>query len=238
MIFEELIKNGILEVNEEKLDPIIVAREHNDEYIALICSLFAYGNVKAIVKFLRSINLKELTCNNCYYRFQTPKDVKEFLKTIKIMKNNYSLNELFLKGYKKENNPIDGIREIIKTIYQINPYQSKGYQFLIGKIPPSKTAGVSPYKRWNMFIRWMVRDSKPDLGLWKGVDKKDLIIPLDTHTHSVALKLNLINRKSYDLKSAILLTQKLKEFDENDPLKYDFILYRIGQFKLNLLQFQ
>jgi len=231
---DKLIEQNIYEVNEEKLDPIIVAKKHNDEYIALISALFAYGNVKAIIKFLNSLDLKNLNSNNSYYRFQTKKDVEVFLDTIKKMKEKYSLNSLFLKGYKKNKNPIDGIREIIKKIYEINPYTSKGYQFLIGKIPPNKTKGVSPYKRWNMFIRWMVRDDNLDLGLWKGVDKKDLIIPLDTHTHNVSLKLGLIDRKTYDLQAAIELTQKLKEFDKFDPLKYDFALYRIGQMKIKL----
>jgi len=231
---DNLIKNNIYEINEEKLDPIIIAKKYNDEYIALISALFAYGNVKAIIKFLNSLDLKNLNSNESYYRFQTKKDVKEFLKTIKLMKEKYSLNKLFLQGYEKDKNPIDGIREIIKTIYKINPYTSKGYEFLIGKIPPKKTKGVSPYKRWNMFLRWMVRDHEPDLGLWRGVDKKDLIIPLDTHTHKVSLNLGILNRKSYDLQAAIELTNKLKEFDENDPLKYDFALYRIGQYKIDV----
>ena len=85
-----------------------------------------------------------------------------------------------------------------------------------------------------MFLRWMVRDAKPDLGLWKGVEKNRLIIPLDTHTHKVSLNLGLLKRKTYDLQAAIELTDKLKEFDSNDPLKYDFALYRIGQLKINI----
>ena len=126
------------------------------------------------------------------------------------------------------------VREIIKKIKEISNYNSKGFEFLIGKIPPDKTKGVSPYKRWNMFLRWMVRDAKPDLGLWKGVEKNRLIIPLDTHTHKVSLNLGLLKRKTYDLQAAIELTDKLKEFDSNDPLKYDFALYRIGQLKINI----
>ena len=232
---DKLITENIYEVNENKLDPIIIAKKYNDEYIALIAALFAYGNVKAIIKFLKTLDLENLNSNNAYYRFQTKEDVEEFLKTLKIMKEKYSLNKLFLQGYEKEKNPIDGIKEIIKTIYKTNPYISKGYEFLIGKIPPNKTKGVSPYKRWNMFLRWMVRDKEPDLGLWEGVDKKDLIIPLDTHTHKVSLNLGLLKRKSYDLQAAIELTEKLKEFDKNDPLKYDFALYRIGQFKINIV---
>jgi uncharacterized protein (TIGR02757 family) len=150
------------------------------------------------------------------------------------MKKNYSLNELFLIGYKKECYVIDGIAEIIKIIYKINPYRSKGYEFLIGKIPTKKIKGISPYKRWNMFLRWMVRDTQPDIGLFRGVKKSDLIIPLDTHTHKVSLNLGLLERKTYDLQAAIELTQNLKKFDPIDPLKYDFALYRIGQFNITI----
>ena len=83
-----------------------------------------------------------------------------------------------------------------------------------------------------MFLRWMVRDEQLDLGLWKNVSKKDLILPLDTHTFQVSLKLNLLKRKTYDLASAIEVTEKLKLFDMTDPIKYDFALYRIGQEKI------
>jgi hypothetical protein len=49
---DNLIQNNIYEINEEKLDPIMIAKKYNDEYIALIAALFAYGNVKSILKFL------------------------------------------------------------------------------------------------------------------------------------------------------------------------------------------
>jgi uncharacterized protein (TIGR02757 family) len=234
---DRLIKEeNIYEVSEEKLDPLLIARKYNDEYISLIAALFAYGNVRAIIKFLNSTDFSFLNTgqiqNNLYYRFQTAEDVKEFFKTLYLMKKDkISLKEIFLSGYKKEENVIDGIREMIKIIKDYNSYESYGYNFLIGKIPPNKTKGVSPYKRWNMFLRWMIRDTEPDLGLWKGIKKNKLIIPLDTHTHKVSLKKGLLKRKAYDLESAIQLTKTLKEFDPNDPIKYDFVLYRIGQNK-------
>jgi len=83
-----------------------------------------------------------------------------------------------------------------------------------------------------MFLRWMVRDDNLDMGLWKNVNKKDLILPLDTHTFKVSLKLGLLKRKTYDLKSAILITEALKNFNNEDPIIYDFALYRIGQEKI------
>lgn len=32
-------------------DPLQIAKIHNDEFIALLCALFAYGNAKNIVYF-------------------------------------------------------------------------------------------------------------------------------------------------------------------------------------------
>jgi len=235
-LLEKEIKNkNYYEVSEENPDPILIARKYKDEKTALICSLFAYGKATLIVKFLKTIDFDILKENdeeikkyfkNYKYRFQTSEDIAQFFITLKRVD---SLEELFLKGYKKENFVIDGIDSVLEEFYKINSYTSQGYKFLIGNRYKGKTKGSSPYKRWNMFLRWMVRDDEIDFGLWKNVDKKDLIIPLDTHTFNVSHKLGLLNRKTYDLESAILLTNKLKEFDESDPVKYDFAIYRLGQ---------
>jgi len=239
-LLEIEVKNkSYYEVNEKNLDPILIAKEKKDEYISLVCALFAYGNVKAIIKFLRSIDFDILEENeenikkyiNHYYRFQSSEDVKQFFITLKRLKNEDRLENIFLKGYKKDNFVIDGIDSILETIQNLNNYTSKGYSFLIGNRYKGKTKGCSPYKRWNMYLRWMVRDDEIDFGLWKNVDTKDLIIPLDTHTFKVSQKLGLLTRKTYDLESAIQLTNKLKEFDKDDPVKYDFAIYRLGQNK-------
>lgn len=133
-----------------------------------------------------------------------------------------------LKGYLKNNNLIDGINELISTIKELYPHESQGYNFLISKVT-TKTKGSGALKRWMMYLRWMVRSDNIDMGLWSGVDKKDLIIPLDTHTFNVGKKLGLLQRKTYDLEAAIELTNTLRSFDSEDPLKYDFALYRLGQ---------
>ena len=54
-------------------------------------------------------------------------------------------------------------------------------------------------------------------------------MPLDTHTFKVGQKLGLIERKVYDFKAVLELTEALKKFDKFDPVKYDFALYRLGQ---------
>ncbi len=232
------LRNKYEEVNIDKLDPIIVARKYNDEVIALICALFAYGNVKQIVKFLESLDFSllnqdedeiEKALKEHYYRFQTSSDVIALFIAFKRLDS--SLEDLFFNGYSAEKSVIDGINAIIQKLYELNPYNSRGYTFLIGKIT-TKTKGSGALKRWMMWLRWMVRKDNIDLGLWSKVDKADLIIPLDTHTFSVSKKLGLLQRKTYDLQAAIELTEVLKGFDKEDPLKYDFALYRLGQEKL------
>lgn len=88
----------------------------------------------------------------------------------------------------------------------------------------------SSAKRLNMYLRWMVRDGRRgvDFGLWKGIDTHQLVCPLDVHTATVARGLGLLDRKQNDWKSALLLTERLKQFDPADPVKYDFSLFGLG----------
>jgi len=88
----------------------------------------------------------------------------------------------------------------------------------------------STCKRLNMFLRWMVRrdESKVDFGLWKNIKPHQLLCPLDVHVERVARKLNLISRKQRDWQTTLQLTEALKQFDANDPVKYDFALFGLG----------
>ncbi|HIC12242.1 MAG TPA: TIGR02757 family protein [Sulfurimonas sp.] len=237
---EEVLKrNSLDEINQDNLDPIMVAHRHNDPTIALICALFAYGNVKQIVKFLDSLDFDLLqaddvkiqaTLKNHYYRFQKGEDVVALFIALKRLSAQTSLESVFQEAYNVDKNLIEGINACISKILSLNSHKSQGYNFLVGKVT-LKTKGAGALKRWMMYLRWMVRDDNIDMGLWSGVDRADLIMPLDTHTFKVGHKLGLLKRKTYDLEAAIELTKKLKSFDKNDPLKYDFALYRLGQEK-------
>ncbi len=92
----------------------------------------------------------------------------------------------------------------------------------------SSPADGSACKRMNLYLRWMVRRSAPDLGLWDFVDPAKLVIPLDTHVHRIATFLGLNDRKSADWKTARLLTDRLARLDPADPVRYDFALCRLG----------
>ena len=237
---EVLKRNKIGEVSQDKLDPILVAYRHKDPTISLICALFAYGNVKQIVKFLDSLDFSLLSAGddeikealkNHYYRFQKSEDVIALFIVLKRLNQKTTLEKVFNSGYEKNRSVIEGINSIIELLISLYPHTSQGYNFLIGKIT-TKTKGAGALKRWMMFLRWMVRDDNIDMGLWDESYKSDLIMPLDTHTFNVSKKLGLLSRKTYDLQAAIELTQTLKGFDENDPLKYDFAIYRLGQEKI------
>lgn len=85
-------------------------------------------------------------------------------------------------------------------------------------------------KRINMYLRWMVRpdDRGVDLGLWKRIPASALHVPLDVHTGRVARELGLLKRTQDDWKSVVELTGQLREFDLEDPVKYDIALFGIG----------
>ena len=233
-------RNNSAEISLDKPDPLLIASEHNDESIALICALFAYGNAGLIVKFLQSLDFSLLeasdddikkSLSSHYYRFQNAQDVSSIFMALKRLKKLDSIENIFYEGYKKEENILDGLWVFIETLKKIYPRKSRGYDFLVGSVP-KKVSAVGTYKRYMMYLRWMVRNDALDMGLWTKIDKKDLLMPLDTHTFKVSQRLGLLKRKTYDMKAAIEVTQRLRKFDNADPIKYDFALYRLGQEKL------
>jgi len=237
---EVITRNNSFEISNEKPDPLLIVSRHNDETIALICALFAYGNARLIVKFLDSLDFSLLeasddvirqTLTSHYYRFQNADDVAAIFIALKRLKDVDSIENIFYEGYKKEEDVLEGLWHFIATLKSVKTHKSRGYDFLVGSVP-KKVQSAGTYKRYMMYLRWMVRDDALDLGLWKKIDKKDLLMPLDTHTFKVSQRLGLLKRKTYDMKAAIEVTKRLKKFDKDDPIKYDFALYRLGQEKL------
>lgn len=88
----------------------------------------------------------------------------------------------------------------------------------------------SACKRLNMFLRWMVRNdpSGVDFGIWKKIKPSALICPLDVHVARVARDLGLLKRKQNDWMAALELTEGLRAFNPDDPVRYDFALFGLG----------
>ena len=86
----------------------------------------------------------------------------------------------------------------------------------------------SACKRLFLALRWLVRREGPvDLGLWKGISPSSLFIPLDVHVGRTARDLGLLGRerKANDKKAVVSLTESLRGFCPEDPVKYDLALF-------------
>ncbi len=140
-------------------------------------------------------------------------------------KNNESLEEAFLRG---QNGHVDAMESILTEF--------RRYFFSLPDSPDrTKKHIASPdrkaaCKRINMYLRWMVRSDENgvDFGLWKKISPAQLVCPCDLHVDRVGRKLGLITRKQTDWLTAVELTQRLREFDPADPVKYDFALFGLG----------
>ena len=223
-----------------KSDPIqFPHRYKTDEDIeiaAFISSLFAFGKREMFIKkldYLFSLSkspyelvldYKKYNLENFLYRFIKSYDLIELLRILNklYVKDKSNLKELFYDD--------DRLKHVTKYFYaNCNCPNSRGFCFMFAK-PENKSA----LKRLNMFLRWMVRDGVVDFGIWDFIKKSDLIIPLDTHVARISRKFDLLKRKQNDYNAALELTQKLKEFDPNDPVKYDFALFGLGVNSKNL----
>ncbi|MDZ7877920.1 MAG: TIGR02757 family protein [Saprospiraceae bacterium] len=88
----------------------------------------------------------------------------------------------------------------------------------------------STCKRLCMFLRWMVRrdDCGVDFGIWQTIKPSQLLMPLDVHVERHARRLGLLERPQTDWQTVLELTKNLRQFDPEDPVKYDFALFGMG----------
>lgn len=219
-------------------DPVqFVHRFGNEEDATLagfIASCFSYGNRKVFIQKLNE--LFECIDNKPYdfvmngdvhkilnfnYRFAKNYDVHEFFRKLHLLYvSGSSLKELFKKNYRDELMPM--FQGVCDYFYD-GAKLTQGYCHLI---PNPKNGGTM--KRLNMFLRWMVRKPPVDFGMWNFIKPSKLLIPLDVHVARMARNLGLLNRSSNDYKAVLELTERLKTFDCEDPIKYDFALFGYG----------
>lgn len=87
----------------------------------------------------------------------------------------------------------------------------------------------SACKRINMLLRWMVRKDDIDLGLWQTVliTPANLYAVLDTHVAQQARQMGLITSAKESWNAVLELTEAYRQWDWQDPLKYDMVLMKI-----------
>jgi uncharacterized protein (TIGR02757 family) len=152
-------------------------------------------------------------------------DCRYFIISLKnIYLNHGGLESIFTSGVETGMKPaIGAFRDIFFSL----PHESRTEKHVANPFQGSAA------KRINMFLRWMVRkdDRGVDFGIWNNINPSRLYCPLDVHTGNVARKLGLISRKQNDWKALEELMVHLRDFDPEDPVKYDFALFGMGIFE-------
>ena len=225
-------------------DPLQLVLRYDDrrdqEVAGLIAAAFAYGRADIIVKNIGAV-LEKMTPSPARYldtfdrreatkrfagfahRFHKTPDLVAFLACIA---RAGSLGALFEDCYDDTDDDIGpSLSRFVDRLLPptVNRQPSTGLRYLL-----TSPADGSACKRMNLYLRWMIRRTPPDLGLWTFADPAKLVVPLDTHVHRIAMFLGLGDRKSADWKAARAITDRLARFDAADPVRYDFALCRLG----------
>lgn len=166
--------------------------------------------------------------SDCFYRLYTNHTMLAFLTALRRLLCDYgSLREFALTALAAAGGGV-GLGECRDTLVVVaalcRHFAAHGS---VGVVPKDTTSAC---KRVCMFLRWMVRDASPvDLGLWSDIiDKRTLIMPMDTHVVSEAVRLGLLQRKGASMATARRLTATMRTVFPDDPLKGDFALFGLG----------
>jgi uncharacterized protein (TIGR02757 family) len=244
-------------------DPLVVVRRYHgqkdEEWIAWVAALFAFGGVKQIIK---SMNLvldrigldenhslvdtllaakdEEKLAESLYeklkgfrHRVYVDRDLVMILLLYRRSLLEFgSMEKHFMQFYRTEDETIEsGLSGLVECYRGL----SQEIEFRPGahfKHMLNSPAQKSVCKRWVMFLKWMVRaDDGIDLGLWHHIRPDQLVIPLDTHLFAISRRLKLTKKKTPSWSAAIEVTRSLKKLDAADPIKFDFSLCRLGMSK-------
>lgn len=205
----------------------------NQEAMAFVASSLSYGNrgqfLPKITRILESSGgeMDEWIRSGSFAHFFNANDTRCFYRlftysSFYVFLNTYSL---LLKEYGSLGDYVriranDGYSAIVAICDYFRNHGSGGV------IPKNTTSAC---KRLCMFLRWMVRpDSPVDLGIWSFIDRRSLLIPLDTHVLQEARRIGLLNSSTASMNTCKRLTEKLSLIFPDDPLRGDFALFGYG----------
>ena len=205
----------------------------NQEAMAFIASCLSYGARKQFFPKIQYIldaaqgNIDQWVrsgewessipdSTGCYYRLYTCHDMHQLLTAYNRMLQEHGS----MKEYVRQN-AATGL-EAVEAICRFFAAHDASV------VVPKNTA--SACKRVCMFLRWMVRSGSPvDLGLWADIiDRRTLIMPLDTHVVQEATRLGLLTSRTASMSTAKKLTAAMLEVFPDDPLRADFALFGLG----------
>lgn len=222
--------------------PHLFTKKEDIEISGFLTATIAWGNRKSIIK--NAHRMMELIGNSPYdfiinhkehhlkkaedfvHRTFNSIDFLYFIEALKHVYLKYGGIENVFNKYKTSDSLQPAIHQFKNIFFEL-PHLKRTRKHL------SDPLSGSAAKRINMFLRWMIRkDNKGvDFGIWNSISPSILSIPLDVHSGNTARKLGLLTRKQDDYKAVEELTNNLRLFDLNDPIKYDFALFGLGVMK-------
>jgi uncharacterized protein (TIGR02757 family) len=238
-----------------EVDPVGVVRRYTDpldrELVGLVAAAIAFGNVKTIRKKLEEILARafaktseplHLQCDDARaikrslagfrHRVFVGEDIARLMiGARRVQKKHGTLGARFAAQVSRF-----GFREGLALLCD---EIRDGGDLHVGKdgrrgpahLLADPRAGSS-VKRLVLWVKWMTRpDDGVDLGQWKGISTRLLVIPVDVHIHKLSKNLGLTSRKDASWKTAEEITAALARLDPDDPTKYDFALCHMGMLQ-------
>ncbi len=246
---EQLLNQNVTRFNRPAFiadDPIRIphrfSKRQDIEIMGFWAAMLAWGQRKTIIN--KSEELIELMdgAPHDFILQHEEKDRARFLsfkhRTFQPTDTLYFL-EFFQQYYRQHDSLEDAFARFLSPDAENVEPALRGFHEYFFSLPhaPHRTrkhiatpARRSTCKRLNMFLRWMARRDKQgvDFGIWKRIHPRQLLMPLDVHVERVARRLGLLERKQVDWAAVLELTDTLKRFDPEDPVKYDFALFGLG----------
>ena len=230
---KEFIKNDPISF------PHSFTRREDVEIAALLASTIAWGNRKMILSsgrkmfcdimhsapydYVMSGEWERLDDRINIHRTFFASDFKYICRGLRnIFSKHGTMETLFLgcsvwDGIENLRREMAGANDGATTRHISNPVAQKGKP-------------ASACKRLHMMLRWLCRkDGIVDLGLWQGVSQAELMIPRDVHVARTARQLGIVTRKQNDRRTVEELTAQLRKLSPDDPVKYDFALFGVGE---------
>ncbi len=228
-------------------DPIQIphrfSKKEDMEIASLLTSTIAWGQRKAIIK--NASFLMELMENTPYdfvlnasksevqevqqfvHRTFNGLDCEYFIYSLRNIYNNHNgLESVFTNGFLTDNSTYSAIKHFRNVFFELE--HNKHVEKHVSDVRTGSAA-----KRINMMLRWLVRsdDCGVDFGIWRSIPTAALMLPLDVHVGDVSRALGLLSRKQNDWKALEELMVTMRQYDPNDPVKYDYALFGIGVFE-------
>ncbi|MBQ3246731.1 MAG: TIGR02757 family protein [Alistipes sp.] len=225
-------------------DPISVPHSFSSrddrEVAGLFASTIAWGNRKAIVKsahrmmqymdyapadFVRNASERELSMLESYvHRTFNGRDFIDFVRGARGMCERFGgIGNFVEERYVATGSMAQVLSEFRREFFTCD-HDSHCEKHL------SSIDKGAACKRLNMYFRWFVRHDERgvDFGEWRRVPMSALYLPLDVHTGNMGRALGLLRRRQSDWKATVEITESLREFDANDPVRFDFSLFGAG----------